>query len=124
MRHEFLDDHGFDRSRAIFPIDVHAFDEPIDENDETRRSLPRFDGSIKVSCNFRETRESTARAMQPIDNRQSPLPFAIVCCWRVDVVTDFALGSVAIKSMKRHSWSFYLGCHPRFSRLRLDSLRR
>ena len=63
MRHEFLDDHGFDRSGAIFPVDVHAFDEPIDENDETRRSLPRFDGSIKESCNFRETRESPARAM-------------------------------------------------------------
>ena len=124
MRHEFFDDNGLHRCRCVLPIDVHPFDKSINENHTTRQSFACFDGSVKVSCDFRYPSKSTTRSIQLIDNRESALLFAIICCWRVDMVTDFALRGSAIKGMKRHMRRLHFRRHPREPGLQNDSLRR
>ncbi len=114
VRHEVLDDHRLQRRGAVLPVDVHPLDQAVDEHHQAWRRLARRDGFVEMPGDLRDARKSAARTVQPVDDREAPVPARgrVVRRGGVEVVADLGLGRCAVECVERHARGLDLACDP------------
>jgi hypothetical protein len=102
VRHQIRADDSLNRGRAILPVHVHAVEQPVDEDHQTRGSPARFNRSIEVRRNPRNARTPATRSVQPVDHRESTILVLCqgICTRHIDVITHLRLRRGTLERMK------------------------